>query len=351
MVLVWSSHSIESPEVSKELTIGMKNQLLVIPYKIESIAPSGDWEYHLANSHWLDACGEEIKTANQRLAERLLPIFKRTPSVSEDGKSPGDHSAEEMREQITEMIWWAYRNGEPKLLDRKGIQLAIKQAGLPPEMFESAKSGVRRNKTEFIQAIGEALEDSEIEVTEEIALEDVRKECCISKKEAEALLRAKVGGLLIRGVEELKHDWILKACSAGKSEKLIGTVGSNDHGRPPESTRPSQAEQTESLGKKPVNPRQTQVREDLPLRNPVGTVPQVIPTQQESTKSTEKDSIMTQMMKMDGFTVHKVMNKFKISMRTANSYLAEHIACGRLERVGRGLSAEYVRKTKNKPYG
>lgn len=79
---------------------------------------------------------------------------------------------------------------------------------------------------------------------------------------------------------------------------------------------------------------------------PVDIVPVVNAVEQKSNKSSKKDSIMTQIMQMNKFTVHQIMDKFKISLPTANNYLTEHVACGRLEKVGRGTSAEYIRKNK-----
>jgi Fic family protein len=53
---------------------------------------------------------------------------------------------------------------------------------------------------------------------------------------------------------------------------------------------------------------------------------------------------MKQIMQMDTITIKSVVDKFKISLASANNYLTEHITCGRLEKVGRGNSAEYIKK-------
>jgi hypothetical protein len=55
MILVWSAHSKSSNEVGKELTLGMRHNLTVVPFRIENVPASGEWEYHLANTHWMDA--------------------------------------------------------------------------------------------------------------------------------------------------------------------------------------------------------------------------------------------------------------------------------------------------------
>jgi len=55
MCLVWSANSVDSPEVAKELTLAMQNGVTVVPFRLEKIEPRGEWLYHLANTHWMDA--------------------------------------------------------------------------------------------------------------------------------------------------------------------------------------------------------------------------------------------------------------------------------------------------------
>lgn len=104
MVLVWSKHSMNSDSVSKELTLAMRNRLLVIPYKIEDVAPLGDWEFHLANSQWLDACVDGIGTANQKLAATLLHRFKKSnPTVNtrrHDSKGTVGKSSKDSKDRV-----------------------------------------------------------------------------------------------------------------------------------------------------------------------------------------------------------------------------------------------------------
>ncbi|MFM1770240.1 MAG: hypothetical protein RJA22_2769 [Verrucomicrobiota bacterium] len=55
MVLVCSSESLQSSQVTKELTLAMGNRTTVIPLRVEDVAVQGAWRYHLADTHWLDA--------------------------------------------------------------------------------------------------------------------------------------------------------------------------------------------------------------------------------------------------------------------------------------------------------
>jgi hypothetical protein len=88
MVLVWSSNSTASGEVSKELTLAMRNNITVVPFRIEDVKASGEWEYHLANTHWMDAFVGDIDNHFAGLASylnRVLP--EREPSLDKVKKT------------------------------------------------------------------------------------------------------------------------------------------------------------------------------------------------------------------------------------------------------------------------
>lgn len=71
MVLVWSRNSLASKEVAKELTIAMRNGLSVIPFRIEDVRATGEWDYHLANTHWMDAFPGKLDAFVAELATRI----------------------------------------------------------------------------------------------------------------------------------------------------------------------------------------------------------------------------------------------------------------------------------------
>jgi TPR repeat protein len=55
MLLVFSSHSNTSPQISREIERAVHKELIIVPIRIEDVAPSGNLEYFLATPHWLDA--------------------------------------------------------------------------------------------------------------------------------------------------------------------------------------------------------------------------------------------------------------------------------------------------------
>lgn len=88
MVLVWSRNSLASKEVAKELTLAMRNGLTVIPFRIEDVEPTAEWDYHLANTHWMDAFPGELASYVEELASRIRALLdsENAPAFVAPGK-------------------------------------------------------------------------------------------------------------------------------------------------------------------------------------------------------------------------------------------------------------------------
>lgn len=71
MVLVWTSNSMASQEVSKELTLAMQCGAVIIPFRSENLAPDGAWRYHLSHVQWLEAHGMPEGQALEALARQV----------------------------------------------------------------------------------------------------------------------------------------------------------------------------------------------------------------------------------------------------------------------------------------
>ncbi len=71
MVLIFSTHSNNSSDVAKELTLAMNSGVVVIPFKIEDISPRGVMQYYLADTHWLDAMKPPTAIQVQELVETV----------------------------------------------------------------------------------------------------------------------------------------------------------------------------------------------------------------------------------------------------------------------------------------
>jgi TolB-like protein len=55
MVLVFSTHSNESPQVLREIDRAVQRKLKIVTYRIDDTEPGGDLEYFLSTVQWLDA--------------------------------------------------------------------------------------------------------------------------------------------------------------------------------------------------------------------------------------------------------------------------------------------------------
>lgn len=117
MVLIWSGNSMSSHEVSKELTLAMRNNLTVIPFRIENIAPVGEWDYHLVNTHWMDAHDGVMDEHLDALGGYLLGVLpdralldegyakKETETVTRPGKAPVGNDAVKRKSGIPAGLW------------------------------------------------------------------------------------------------------------------------------------------------------------------------------------------------------------------------------------------------------
>lgn len=71
MVLVFSSNSNASEDVSRELFLAANSKLVIIPFKIENIEPEPGKQYYLARTHWLDAINPPTQEQIQELVNRV----------------------------------------------------------------------------------------------------------------------------------------------------------------------------------------------------------------------------------------------------------------------------------------
>jgi len=55
MVLVFSSHANESPQIMREVERAVHHGMKIIPFRIENVNPSKNLEYFISSPHWLDA--------------------------------------------------------------------------------------------------------------------------------------------------------------------------------------------------------------------------------------------------------------------------------------------------------
>ena len=55
MVLIFSSHANRSTQIKREIERAVHKEKIIIPFRIEKVAPAKPLEYFISTSHWLDA--------------------------------------------------------------------------------------------------------------------------------------------------------------------------------------------------------------------------------------------------------------------------------------------------------
>ena len=76
MVLIYSSNSLSSSQVIRELTIAVEKNVIIIPFKIEEIPPSGPMEWLISVPHWLDAITPPIEEHLLSLSTNIKYILE-----------------------------------------------------------------------------------------------------------------------------------------------------------------------------------------------------------------------------------------------------------------------------------
>ena len=74
-VLIFSANANESPQIRREIERAVHHGLIVVPFRIEDVAPAGSLEYFMSVPHWLDAMTPPLDRHLDELAEvvgRLL---------------------------------------------------------------------------------------------------------------------------------------------------------------------------------------------------------------------------------------------------------------------------------------
>jgi hypothetical protein len=83
MILVWSKNSNESRHVTREVHLAFKRDLIVIPFRIDDVAPTRDLEYYLESVQSLDAFTPPLEDNLARLVEHVQTFLPADRSSSE----------------------------------------------------------------------------------------------------------------------------------------------------------------------------------------------------------------------------------------------------------------------------
>jgi hypothetical protein len=86
MVLIFSNHANNSPQIRREVQLAVDMGTVLIPFRIEDVAPAQSLRYFLGTPHWLDAITPPLEAHLARLAPAVANFL----AASEpDGSTAG----------------------------------------------------------------------------------------------------------------------------------------------------------------------------------------------------------------------------------------------------------------------
>ena len=88
MVLVFTANANNSNEIKKELALASQNNLVVIPVRIEDVAPNEAFAYEFATRQWIDLF-EDWEKSMAELVELIAAILSDPPPADRPKASPG----------------------------------------------------------------------------------------------------------------------------------------------------------------------------------------------------------------------------------------------------------------------
>src|SRR5687768_15406700 len=76
MVLIFSEHANQSPQVRREVERAVNKGVAIVPFRIEDVKPCKSLEYFISVPHWMDACRGPMEEHLARLAERVAALVR-----------------------------------------------------------------------------------------------------------------------------------------------------------------------------------------------------------------------------------------------------------------------------------
>lgn len=80
MVLIFSAHANDSPQIRREVERAVHKGIAIIPLRIEDIMPTQSLEYFIGTVHWLDALTPPMESHLRRLIESVKAILQIDPA-------------------------------------------------------------------------------------------------------------------------------------------------------------------------------------------------------------------------------------------------------------------------------
>ena len=101
MVLIFSANANKSKQILNELIQAANENVLIIPFKIDKILPSGAMEFYLSSTHWLDAMNPPTEYQISKLVKTVDHFLKLEQITSDQGATGSNQAVADAVVQVT----------------------------------------------------------------------------------------------------------------------------------------------------------------------------------------------------------------------------------------------------------
>jgi TIR domain len=88
MVLVFSAHCNNSPQVRREVERAVHREIPILPFRIEDVLPARSLEYFLSTPHWLDAFPPPREPHYARLSAHIASLLSTNAPIRIPASAP-----------------------------------------------------------------------------------------------------------------------------------------------------------------------------------------------------------------------------------------------------------------------
>jgi TolB-like protein len=107
-VLLFSENAAQSSDIAKELAAAVMEKKLIVPIRLQNIAPKGAFLYELASRNWIDAY-EDTEAKLAEIAKGLAHLVRtgaRDESVLSFDRASGDRASGSDKSKPAHSRWW-----------------------------------------------------------------------------------------------------------------------------------------------------------------------------------------------------------------------------------------------------
>jgi len=246
MILIFSANANDSPQISREVERAVNKQVVIVPLRIEDVAPTKSLEYFIGSVHWLDALHQPLESHLERIAGVV-------EGALEGDASAAAKQASESPQRPAPIVGWPIRSvlsrggtaahGEPRLgrTQKSRRVLALGLAGALGTVALLAAGGLyfrshqQSNRltekdtivvSDFTNTTGDAVFDDTLKTALNVSLQQSPFLNVLSDSQVAKTLQQMTRPTGTKLTPELVRELCLRAHSKAYLAGSIGSLGS-----------------------------------------------------------------------------------------------------------------------------